>query len=184
MPEEDDWQEIWHARVDALSKVFGPSHDNVFHASHPFQLGGQADVIAFFNSPCGAVYITAELTGKANASCADYELMICHRTPNDWGPDLISRLAPYSQQAYIRHGDTMDIAGAVPAGSQIAALLFVTFGCFEMFGESFDLRLCIGITKAELKFKLDQGFEELLKLLKLNGIYPFTDMDRNSLPAS
>lgn len=182
MSDEDDWQEIWDARIDALCRIFGPSHDNVYHAPHPFQLGGQADVVAFFNTPHGAVYVTSELSGKPNASYADYELMICHRSPSDWGPNLISRLAPYTQQAYIHHGDTMDIAGVAPSGSAIAALLFQTFDSFELFGERFDLRLCIGITQPELNFKLENGHEKLTELLKQKRIFPFTDLERDSVP--
>jgi len=91
--EDDDWLEVWDARLDAFGRIFGPAYDNVFHASHPFVLGGNADVVAFFKSLPGAVYVTADLSGKPNASYADYELMICHRSPNDWGPNIISRLA-------------------------------------------------------------------------------------------
>jgi hypothetical protein len=43
---EDDWEEVWDARADALARVLGPGHDRVFHAPHPFALGGHADVVA------------------------------------------------------------------------------------------------------------------------------------------
>jgi hypothetical protein len=84
--DDDDWEEIWDARADALCRIFGPSWDDVLHAPHPFALGGQADVMAFLKSPYGAVYITVELSGKPDECYADYELMICHRSPMDWGP--------------------------------------------------------------------------------------------------
>jgi hypothetical protein len=92
--------------------------------------------------------------------------MICHRSPKDWGPNLISRLAPYTQQAYLHHGDTMDINGVAPAGSKIVGLLVLTFESFELFGEIFDLRLCLGITQEELDFKLKHGYERLREALK------------------
>lgn len=179
--ELDDWNEIWDARAEALCRIFGPSWDNVYHATHPFALGGQADVMAFSNSPNGVVYITAELSGKPNACYADYELMICHRSPTDWGANLISRLAPYTQQAYLHHGDTMDIHGAAPADSKIVGLLFLTFDCFELFGEFFDLRLCLGITQEELDFKQKHGFEPLVDALKTYNVYPYTDLERGTV---
>jgi hypothetical protein len=31
---EDNWEEVWDARADALARVFGLGHDQVFHAPH------------------------------------------------------------------------------------------------------------------------------------------------------
>jgi hypothetical protein len=182
MADEDDWEEVWDARAEALSRVFGPGHDQVFHAPHPFVLGGQADVVAFFHHVPGAVYITAELTGKPNTCYADYELMICQRAASDWGPNIISRLAPYTGQAYIGAGETMDIDSATPADSLIKAFVFDTYRTFTLFGHEFELRLCLGITKAELNFKMERGSDALLARLKDSGIYPYTDLDRKSIP--
>jgi len=178
----DDSEEVWDARADALARVFGANYDQSFHAPHPFSLGGQADVVAFSHHLDGVVYVTAELSGKPDESYADYELMICHRSAQDWGPNVISRLAPYTQQAYIAAGESMDIDDATPADSKIKAFLFDTYGTFNLFGQDFELRLCIGITKEELKFKIDHDGEKLLDLLKRHGVYPFTDLERDSVP--
>lgn len=181
-PGEEDSEKVWDARADALAEVLGQSHDNVFHAPHPFALGGYADVMAFPHHLKGVVYVTAELTGKPDACYADYELMICHRSRSDWGPNIISRLAAYTQQAYIGAGESMDIDAATPAGSRIKALLFDTYATFPLFGHENELRLCIGITKEELEFKMKHGGEKMLALLKRHGIYPFTDLERDSVP--
>jgi hypothetical protein len=178
---EDDWKEVWDARADALAKILGQGHDNVFHAPHPFALGGNADVMAFHHHLDGVVYVTAELTGKSDACYADYELMICHRTPNDWGPNIISRLAPYTQEAYIGAGESMDIDSATLAESQIKAFVFDTYATFTLFGQENELRLCIGITKPELEFKMEHGAEKLLALLKRHRVYPFTDLERDTV---
>jgi hypothetical protein len=180
---DDDWEEVWDARADALAAALGSGHDNVYHAPHPFSLGGQADVIAFYHHLHGAVYVTAELTGKRDSSYADYELMICHRTRDqDWGPNVISRLAPYTQEAYIAAGESMDIDQATPPESKIKAFLFDTYRTFTLFGQDNDLRLCIGITKAELELKMKHGSDALLELLKRRGVYPFTDLERDTVP--
>jgi hypothetical protein len=180
--DEDDWAEVWDARSDALAQVFGSGHDDVLHAPRPFLLGGDAEVVAFHHHLDGAVYVTAELTGKPGASFADYELMICHRSAQDWGPSVISRLAPYTQEAYIDSGESMDIDQATPPDSRIKAFLFDTYAKFTLFGRENELRLCIGITKAELEFKLRHGPERLLEILKRSGVYPFTDLERDSVP--
>jgi len=182
MSDEDDWEEIWDARAEALSRVLGEGHDQVFHAPHPFALGGQADVVAFYHHLPGVVYVTAELTGKPDAGYADYELMICERSASTWAPNVISRLAPYTQEAYIGAGESMDIDAATPPDSLIKAFIFDTYGTFSLFGREYDLRLCLGITKAELKFKLERGSEELLARLKSHGVYPYTELGRESIP--
>src|SRR5262249_11922882 len=137
----------------------------VLHAVIPFNLGGQADVMAFYHHLDGVVYVTAELTGKPDACYADYELMICHRSPDDWGPSVISRLAPYTLESYIGGGESMDIDSATPAESRIKAFLFDTYATFTLFEQECELRLCIGITKPELEFKLEHGPEKLLARL-------------------
>ena len=76
----------------------------------------------------------------------------------------------------------MDIDDATPAQSQIRAFLFDTYGTFTLFGQDTELRLCIGITKAELRFKVKHGPEKLMELLKRHGVYPFTDLGRDSVP--
>ena len=179
---EDDSEEVWDAGADALAQVFGADYDQGFHAPHPFSLGGHADVVAFSHHLDGVVYVTAELSGKPDESYADYELMICHRSAQSWGPDVISRLAPYTQHAYIAAGGSMDIDDATPAESRIKAFLFDTYSTFRLFEQEFELRLCIGITKDELQFKMEHDGETLLELLKRHGVYPFTDLERDSVP--
>lgn len=182
MDEQDDWEAVWDARAESLALVLGPAHDQVFHASLPFWLGGLADVVAFHHHIPGVVYVTAELTGKPGACYADYELMVCQPSISDWGARIISQLAPYTQEAYIGAGESMDIDGVTPSESLIKAFIFDTYRRFAMFGCEYDLRLCLGITKAELEFKMQHGAEELLVRLKHQGVYPYTDLARKSIP--
>ena len=100
----------------------------------------------------------------------------------DWGPNVISRLAPYTQEAYIAAGESMDIEQATPPESKIKAFLFDTYGTFSLFEQENELRLCLGITKPELQFKMKHGPDALLQLLKRHGVYPFTDLERDSVP--
>lgn len=179
--DQDDWEEVWNARRAALCATFAAEPSQLLHAPHPFELGGNADVLAF---PIGGgtAHVTAELTGKPDACYADYELMICQASDDAWGPSVISRLATYTQQARIEAGESMDIGPAVPEGSTIQAFVFDTFASFPLFGGQFDLRLCIGITQPELEYKMAHGAERLLAALKRHGVYPFTDPARPSIP--
>ena len=143
----------------------------------PFRIG-RADVVAFGEHLEGVVYVTAELTGNREAPDADYELMICDRGQDIWGADAISSLAAYAQGTRISAGDTMDIGPSVPKGSTIEALIFDNYSTFALFGETCNLRLCIGITREDLQFKMKYGSNALLERLKREKVYPFTDLYR------
>lgn len=180
--DKGDWGKVWDARAAALEKILGESHDQVLHAPHPFTFGGNADVMAFHHHLKGVVYVTAELTGEPDTCYADYELMICHRSPEEWGPNIISRLARYTQEAYIGAGESMDLDSATPKDSRIKAFLVDTYAKFALFDRENELRLCIGITKPELRYRMKYGAEKLLELLKRHDVYPFTDLGRDSVP--
>ena len=115
--------------------------------------------------------------------------MLCGLRIDDL-PPIAERLGTeYHQPARTLHaagthgaGESMDIGAATPAGSPIAAFLFDTYATFELFGRNNELRLCVGITKPELQFKMEHGTEKLLAILKHYGVYPFTDLERNSVP--
>jgi Suppressor of fused protein (SUFU) len=144
-------------------------------------LGGNGDVLVFREHVPGVTYVTADLTGKPDDCFADFELMICHRSvENKWGGNIISQLAAYAIDHPISGGETMDIDSATPADSSIKAFLFDTYGTFSMFGREFGLRLCLGITKAELHFAHEHGAGKLVEVIKRRHVYPYTDLDRKT----
>ena len=178
-----DSREVAEVRAEALAKVLGPS-GNLYHSRHPLAFGGNADVLAFFQHLIGVTYVTADLTGEPERCFAEYELMICHRTPSDWGPEAISRLAAYVLNTHIHAGETMDIDDPRLRGSQITAFVFDTYATFNLYGRPCELRLCLGITRQELEFNMKHGPDLLLDRLKQHGVYPYTDFDRDSVPLS
>ena len=184
---QDDWQKTWDARLAALSNFFGPPGDRVYHATVPFQLGGQADVVVFPTYRGGIAYVTADLsgedTGQIPGDFASYELMICTRAEESKAADIISRLARYTCDAELHAGETMDI-GEFFGDRSIRAFLF----ChpedlpvqFELNQRSCGVLLCVGITKDELNFKMKKGSDALLAILKEKQVFPFTAPDRPS----
>ena len=187
---EDEWQLWWDARVKAIEGILGKADDVVAHSPVPFHfgadLGGAADVIFFSKHVPGIVAVTSELIGcdeqKTN-QLGNYELMICHRNKNeaDWGAKIISMLAQYTVEAVLTPGDTMDIGPATPEGSTIAALLFIPYAQFEVRDRKAGLLLCIGITEDELQACRAGRRAEVEVRLRDNGVYPFTDLFRESL---
>lgn len=184
----DDWTLWWDARLAALESILGKSHDTVGHGTIPFHLGadlgGTADIVYFHNHVDGIVSATAELIGNADQipnSMGNYELVICSREHDDWGENIIGQLAHYTLETALEPGQTMDIGTAVPDGSTISAFLFCDYGRFTVREQNAGLILCIGITANELKECQTGGGEYVERLLKSNGVFPFTDLHRRSV---
>jgi len=184
----DDWQRWWDARISAMEEVLGKSHEMHGHAVVPFyfgaDMGGAADVIYFHNHIDGIVSVTSELIGcdeQIFSSLGNYELMICHRDEEDWGPEIISRLAHYTLEAELNPGETMDIGPAVPRGSTIDALLFLEYARFRVLDRDCGLLLCIGITAEELSACRAGRRSQVETALKDHNIYPYTDLFRKSV---
>ena len=68
------------------------------------------------------------------------------RDETDWMPSLLSQLAPYTFEAALNPGDTLEIAPAMPAGSTIVALLCLAYRQFNVGAVDAGVLLCIGIT--------------------------------------
>jgi len=179
----DSWQQIWDERKAALESVLGKSDDMVLTAFLPFHLGGQADVLLFHKHIAGRVAATCVLLGEPSQKKNElgvFELMVAHRDENDWGPQVISKLARYTCDACLKPGDTMEIGPAVPTGSTIAGFLFLDYSRFKFQGIDAGLLLCIGITADELAVCKQGKPQEVLDALKTAQVYPYTDLFRAS----
>ncbi len=187
--QNDEWQEVWNARIAALTPILGKPADTVLHSLIPFQFGGAADVLPFPDFTPGVTYVTAELTGEdvgqRPSTLGNYELMICARQELPEAGDLISNLARYTCEAELEPGETMDIETFF-GDATIRALLFThpreQAVHFEFLGRRYGLLLCLGITAEELAFKQRHGPDRLLALLKQHGVFPYTTPSRPSVP--
>ena len=185
----DDFGERWNARVTAIEKVLGPTDGIVGVNAVPFFLGydagGAADIIYFRKHIPGVIAVTSELIDgyedQVENGLGNYELMICHRDDVEWGAGIINRLAYYTLDAKLEPGETMDICPAVPDGSTITSLLFCDYARFEVRGRKAGLLLCLGITAVELAECRRGRSSEVVEALKKQGVYPFTDLTRDSV---
>jgi hypothetical protein len=87
-------------------------------------------------------------------------------------------LASRSLRDSLRPGETMDLRSA--GESAIAALLFAEYGSFRLAGRTCGVLLCLGITAEEMAECLESGSTVVLERLRGSGVYPFTDVDRDS----
>ncbi len=184
----DEWTLWWNARIEAMERILGKSADTIGHGIIPFQFGaeagGAADIVYFRNHLNGVVAATSELIGSDDQLSNDqgsYELVICSREDDAWGPGIISKLAYYTLEAALNPGETMDIGPATPDGSTIAAFLFCDYGRFKVRDRSAGLLLCLGITAEELSECHAGNRDRVESALKEAGVYPFTDLFRESV---
>jgi len=186
--EPDPWAKTWDARLKALSRVLGKAQDKVFHAFIPFDLGGFADVLTFSNFVRGRTYVTADCTGpgvgQLKSRLGNYELMICTRKPMPDAADMISKLAPFTREARLQPGDTMEFPKRL---ANLKGFMFTHPKDkplhFEFLGKRYGLLLCLGLTKDELALAKGNGSEQLLPLLKAHAVFPYSIFDRKSVLA-
>jgi hypothetical protein len=181
-----EWARIWTIRSSALTKVFGPPEDELYHAIIPLgRESGGADVLIFREFLDGYTYLTSDLTSVKSkqvlSEIGNYELMICTKNKSDWAAGIISDIAQYTLEKAVNPGDTMDMD--FPDNSNLKALVFVEPALpeFEFWGRKYSILLCVGITESELEYAFAKGSAALLDLLEDNGILPYTDFDRVSV---
>ena len=187
--DQNDWQQWWDARQSALESVLGPSDGMVGHALIPFfvgvELGGSSDLLYFRSHIPGVVTVTASLIGdksQVKNEMGNYELAICHRDDEQWGPEFISKLAYMTLDAKLEPRET--IGGGeqlTPEGSTISAFLFADYGRFTVRGTPAGLLMMVGITEDELAVCRDGYREDVERALWRDGIWPYTDLYRESV---
>lgn len=179
-----DW---WRARAAALEPLLGPMDDQVLTAMPPIYVGGFADVMAFPKFPGGVAYVTGGLIGlgaQKPGPNGEYELMMCTRDRADWAANLISRLAPYTHEAVLAPGDTME-TGRVFDDGTIAGLLCteppIEPTTFAVANVKATLLLCVGLTEPEMRACQAGKTREVYDALKAAGAHPWTALSRPSV---
>lgn len=186
--DDDAVRDDWGARMAVLEKLFGSASGQVAHATVPFEMGpgvgGAADVVYFEQWHPGELAVTAELLGRDEqklSALGNYELAVCSRKAEPWASNFISQLSHYTVAAALNPGETMDIKPVVPKGSSVSAVLFDEIGSFQFRGKAAGVLLCIGITAHELAACREGRVQEVLNALREKGIYPYTDLQRESV---
>lgn len=180
-------------RFEALEGIFGAKDSEILAAAKPLHMGGEADVLQFKHHIPGIVYVTSGLTLADNeqksSDWEQYELMVCHRDAReDWGVEMISRLAPYTFDYELQPGHTMDL-GESDEESTLSALYFDEYATFEAQGDNntYGVLLAVGVTEDELEYirqLQDEGLPAHMiftRKLEKAGIFPYTDLKRDSI---
>ncbi|MBK8269170.1 MAG: suppressor of fused domain protein [Planctomycetes bacterium] len=203
MSTEDAEQQLmdeWYERKSLLMEgMLGEQHDMVMHAVIPYALGGGLDLYYFPNRLSGVAIATKEVSeipgeGSSNDVFKCYELVMFtkHSLDLDHAQDestafgavhsninsILNVIAPYSAEATLNPRETCEFPTEIP---RVGGKCMVFNGYPDNSPknpEGFGLLLIIEIFPSEMNYAREHGSDELFKLLKAKGHYPYSDMDR------
>jgi hypothetical protein len=190
----------WYERKSALmEEMLGEEHDMVMHALIPYALGGGLDLYYFPNGIEGTAIATKELSeipgeGSSNEVYRCYELVMFTRQPLDLDAAtdeetpfgrihttinaILNRIAPYSAQATLNPNETCEF----PKDMERVGGRCLIFDGYPSYSEDepadFGLLAIIEIFRSEMEFARENGGVQLIERLKLNGHYPYSDLER------
>ncbi len=196
---EEELNTDYELKTKGLENLLGKMHDIVGHAIIPFEIGGTVDMYYFNNHIPGTGFATMELLnpdgiGPKKNKLGTYELVAFsnkkynNNDENQTDFNLIERricgiftaIGNYSKQAVLNPNETIEI----PKGEdENMCLIFDNYKPenkeFKIGERSHHLLLCLEVFKSEMEYARNNGSENLIKLLKEKGIYPYNDLDRN-----
>ncbi len=196
---EEEHEKDYELKSEGLENVLGKMHNLVGHAIIPFAIGGAVDMYYFPNHIKGTGFATMELldpagNGPKKNRLGTYELVAFTKYDYNENRDeqtpfnLIERKAcgfltsigMYSPRASLNPKETIE----VPNGENEENTCLV-FDLYEPNGKKFKignrehhLLLCMQIFRSEMDYARQNGSDELFKILKEKGIYPYSDLDR------
>ncbi len=186
---DEETEDYFTSRQVALEEIFGPMDDTVKHALIPFdfgqEMGGGPHLYLYSNHISGTICTTAGMIGtpQKQSDAGNFELMMAFPPgcETKFGENLIFQMAYYPQEASLNSGQTMGLPPQMTEGTNIDSIIFDCYRRFKVGNIEAGLMLVVGISKAELEFKMEHSGSALIQLLKDNGVYPYTDLNRQSL---
>ena len=192
----DQWYDL---KSSLMEKSLGPEHDVVMHAIIPYAIGGGLDLYYFPNGLSGTAIATKELSEDLDECSRNdvydrYELVMFTRHALDLDSvhdastafgrahgsinAILNCMAPYSAQATLNPRETCEFpANMEKLGGR--CLVFADYARHKLHdGDTFGLLALVEIFRSEMEYARENGGEQLLQLLKQNGHYPFSDLDR------
>ncbi|WP_282080163.1 suppressor of fused domain protein [Aquimarina algiphila] len=197
---EKEHEKDYELKSKGLEEVLGKMHNLVGHAIIPFSIGGAVDMYYFPNHIKGTGFATMELlnpdgNGPLKNRLGTYELVSFTKYVYNTNDEVqtpfnlierkacgfLTSIGMYSSQAVLNPKETIEI----PNGENEENTCLV-FDLYEPDGKKLKigdrehhLLLCLQIFRSEMDFARQNGSDELFKLLKEKGHYPYSDLDRD-----
>jgi hypothetical protein len=128
-------------------------------------------------------YVSCELAIRSDqlpSLAGPYDLLCSCDDPH-WVRTILSEIGRMSLRTVLGMGHTIDIGPKVGADAPIQAVMLEGECGTTIANRTYIILRVIGITRPELGYERQHGFESLLKLLKTKGVYPNTEVNRHSV---
>jgi hypothetical protein len=180
-----DYRRFYGQLFAPLEAMLGPIDRDTIVAIIGFDAGGPLNFCTIGAESGGKfiTYVSCELAVRPEqlpAKFGRYELLT---TCDDetWVRHILSRIGRMSEEVVFGHHHTLDIAAWVSPDDPIQGLVLEKVCTAEIDGENYGILRCIGITRGEMEFKQLHGTESLVLALRRNGVYPNTEVKRESV---
>lgn len=196
---EEEYEKDYDLKTEGLESVLGKMHNFVGHAIIPFSIGGAVDMYYFPNHIKGTGFATMELldpdgNGPMPNRLGTYELVAFTKYDYNQSDDhqtlfnpierracgFLTQIGLYSFQAILNPKETIEITNG--KNEENTYLIFDLYNPhdkkFLIGNREHHLLLCMQLFKREMDYARQNGSEELFKILKEKGIYPYSDLDR------
>ncbi|MCG8571295.1 MAG: suppressor of fused domain protein [Spirochaetes bacterium] len=197
---DDDYEQHYEKKSKSLENLLGELHELVGHAIVPFQIGGAVDMYYFLKSKYGTAFATMELIEpdgsgpKPNNNGKTYELVgftkqkYSENKESDFSKierricGIFTTIGNYSYQAVLNPKETCEIPNE---DNTTNCLIFDEYtdneNKFIIDDHEHSLLICIEVFKNEMDYAMEYGTDKLISKLKEKKIYPYSDLDRESV---
>lgn len=203
---EEEFTHHYEQKVESLENILGPMHELVGHAVLPFQIGGNVDLYYFPNFIDGTAFVTMELIQPDDSvpipsKIGTYELIAFTKhkvsvekfqvsNPESDEPfqeiqrrvcAIFTVLGRYSAEAVLNPKETVEIPISRDSPNRYLVLeeFTVPKKDFIIGEKKHGLLLIIEVFRSEMDYARKNGADALLRLLRENGCYPYSDLDRD-----
>ena len=194
---DEEHEEHYELKMEGMENILGESYELVGHAIIPFDVGGAVDMYYFPNGIKGTGFATMELIypdgfGPVMSSIGTYELVAFtkHEISKDEESDyykierrmckIFTELGFYTKEALVEPRDTCEVPQ--DEGEPNICLIFDEYAPegkqFKIGNKKHGLLLVIEVFPEEMHYAMNNGGQKLLDLLKKQGHYPYSDMNR------
>jgi len=151
-----------------------------------FSAGGPVSLRTIGRGENPVTYVSCELVCYADQrpSCVGpFEVLI---TSNDetWARTVATCIGEISLEAIVDDLHSIDLAPRLDSSTSLQAVLLERFSSSKIAGVSYGILRAIGVTRAELRWCRERSVAELLWKLKEAGVYPVSDVQRESVDLS
>ena len=199
---QEEHDKNYELKSEGLENVLGKMHNLVGHAIVPFEIGGAVDMYYFPNHTKGTGFVTMELldppgNGPLKNRLGTYELIAFTKhdyqnSKNETTPfnliehdvcGFFTTIGNYSFQAILNPKETMEVPNG--EGEENTCMVLDSYEPqgkkFRIGNREHHLLLCLQVFRNEMEFARENGTDELMKLLKEKGHYPYSDLDGESV---